>query len=323
MIKKATNISKMKKILKEIDQKLSNNYLRAGRPLLPITKFIRKPMRWYYHQSPLLRHDSKIYLKPFLLQRLHSLFVVDYPKDFTIYKNQIKFRSFGSIMSEQAYYTGEVEHHLVQYLIKQICPNFVMIDVGGHHGAYTLIVAYELKKRGWNGVIHCFEPDINNFALLEYNIKQNELEEYVILYNQAVSNVTGKQDFCLLNDNSGNYLLSESNLFNNHKQKDISIQQVDVMQLDDLISKLDPVNLIKFDIQGGESLALKGAEKIIKQNRPILLVEAVQQWQSTKETEKILNQYQYLIQGVDKHGQLCHFNSPQVYVSWDWVALPQ
>ncbi|PSB04098.1 FkbM family methyltransferase [Merismopedia glauca] len=310
----------IRKILKNIDQTITNTYTKAGYPLLPITQHLREPLRWYYHQSPWLRHDNQLYWKPFFLNRIHSLFVVEHPDDFLVYHEQIKFRSFGSLMSTQAYYVGEIEFHLVQYVVSQICPDFVMLDVGAHHGIYTLIVAYELKKRGWKGTIHCFEPDPQNFALLSHNVRENGLEDYAILHNQAVADTIGKQQFLSSNDNSGNFLIEGSEEYIDNGK--IPTQEVDVTTLDTWHNQLSHVNLIKMDIQGGEPLALKGAANIIKQYKPNIVVEAVPGWSSTPKTTQILEEYGYSIYGVTKEGKTCNLGSSEVFVSWDWVALP-
>ena len=96
-----------------------------------------------------------------------------------------------------------------------------------------------------------------------------------------------------------------------------------MVTLDNLIHELNHVDLIKLDIQGGEPSALKGAENIIYKNKPILLVEAVQGWESTELTKELLNHYNYSIKGVDRRGQLCELKSNKTFVSWDWIAIPQ
>jgi FkbM family methyltransferase len=313
----------MKSLIISLEQKLSGAYISINRPFLPITRLIREPLRWFYHRSPYLRHDSKIYLRPFLLNRIHSLFVAEHPHDFRIYNNQIKFRSFGSALSEQAYYVGEVEYHLIQYLVKQICDDFTMIDIGAHHGAYTLIAAYELRKRGLKGKIYSFEPDPSNFSLLAYNVEQNELSEYVVLHEMAVGEVNGKENFCIDDDNSGNSLKSAlDELTADGDLKYSSIQLVDVVKLDDFAENLFHINLIKLDIQGGEPYALRGARDTLIKHQPILLIEAVPQWKTTKMSKEILDEYNYQISGIDKNGQTCEPNSKKAFVSWDWLAFP-
>ncbi|NJL10296.1 MAG: FkbM family methyltransferase [Calothrix sp. SM1_7_51] len=282
-------------------------------------------MRWYYHQSPLLRHDSKLYTRPYILDTLHSLLVVEHPIDFNIYQNQIKFRSYGGLLSTHAYYVGEVEYHLVQYVVSKLKPNFIMFDIGAHHGTYTLIVAYELKKRGWKGLIHSFEPDPFNFSLLQYNVEQNQLTDYVVLHNKGVSNLTGKESFLVnTKENSDNMIGSTKTLLNQENQSEIYKQQeLEVIKLDDFVGEISHVDMIKIDIQGGEYLALEGAKQLIEQNKPICLVEAVQGWATTLKVENILGDYNYSIKAVDTKGMLCERDSSDVFISWDWVAIPK
>ncbi|MDT3674564.1 FkbM family methyltransferase [Microcystis wesenbergii] len=316
-------ITMFKKMFKNTLKSVASAYKSAGYPLLPITKSIREPMRWFYHQSLLLRHDSKFYLKPFLLKQFHDLLVVEHPQDFKIYGGKINFRSSGSLMSVQGYYVGEIEYHLVQYIVSQIKPGFVMLDVGAHHGVYTLIVAYELKSRGWSGVIHSFEPNPLNFSLLEYNVKQNQLTDYVILHNEAVSNTEGRQKLLAdSSENSGCQLESVEVLEQGNNPDLIKEYEIQVCKLDDLIDQVQNVNIIKMDIQGAEPLALQGGETIIKRDKPILVVEAVENWLSTDKTKEFLAEHKYEIYGVSSKGKLCQINSPDVFVSWDCVGLP-
>ena len=308
--------------MKDTFREIKNSYIKSGRPLLPVTRFLQVPMRWYFHSSPLLRHDSVFHLKPFLLNHFHDIFCCDHPIDFYIYGEQIKFRSYGSQMSVQAYYIGEVEYHLLQYLLKDIKDDFVMFDVGGHHGVYALIFAYELRKRGWKGVIHTFEPHRENFNLLEYNVLQNDLSDYVVLHNQGVSNFSGAQRLCLhTRDNSGNFL-DHDNTNETYLQNSYPEYEVKVVKLDDFLHGINHVDLIKLDIQGGEANALLGAKDMIAQYYPKIAIEAYDGALTTSHIQKVLIDYKYQAYGVTKYGDLCSTNSSEVFVSWDWIALP-
>jgi FkbM family methyltransferase len=44
-----------------------------------------------------------------------------------------------------------------------------MLDVGAHDGVFALVVAHELRARGWPGQVHSFEPDPVNHQLLAHN----------------------------------------------------------------------------------------------------------------------------------------------------------
>jgi FkbM family methyltransferase len=305
-------------------QGLVDLYVRAGYPLAPITKFSRLPLRWFYHQSPYLRHDTKLYWKPFLLGQFHELLNAGYhPPDFKIYGDALHFHSFGSAMSYQAYYVGEVERHLIQYMVNNLKPDFVMLDIGAHHGAHTIIAAYELKKRGWDGIIHSFEPDPRNFEILERNVKQNNLGDYVRLYNKAVGEFSNIQDFVMVDDNSSNFLKNSvsEDIMHSDFVKGAQIKPVETIRIDDL--KFEHVSFIKIDIQGAEAYALRGSQKLISRCKPVILVEAINGCAYASEVISIINEFDYVAKGVDKFGQLCPPGSPEHFVSWDYAAVPK
>jgi FkbM family methyltransferase len=314
----------MSNMLRKIGQTLRDAYIKIGYPLLPITKFSRIPLKWYYHQSPLLRHDNDFYLKPYLLHHCHSILNAGHhPHDFMIYGNSLHFRSFGSMMSYQAYYVGEVEHHLIQYLVSQLHPGVVMLDVGAHHGAHTIIAAHEIRKRGWDGVIHSFEPDPRNFELLKHNVMQNNLGDYVRLYNKAVGENSEYQELVIGSDNSCNFLKSvvTEDMMQSAVLKDSSLERVEIIRLDDL-PDLGTVSLIKIDIQGAEAYALRGARELINKHRPVILVEAMKEFSYASEVLLTLESFGYLAKGIDCSGALCDPGTPQHFVSWDYAAIP-
>jgi len=291
--------------------------------LRPLTRTLRQPLRWFYHRSPVLKHDTHPSWKARLLPLLHSTFVGDHPSDFLIYKNQLKFRSRGSVMSTQAYYVGEVEYHLVQYVAAQIRPGFVMLDVGAHHGVFTMVAAFELKKRGWKGLIHSFEPDPGNFSLLEYNVRQNDLASYVVLHPEAVGDTKGHLEMVFdAGDNSGNCLV-KTIASTSPLDQAATVRHVPVTTLDSWLDNLPALNLIKMDIQGAEPLALEGGRNLIARFRPVIVIEAVPGWHGTEQIQRKLIEYRYRIFGADKKGRLCPPDSKEAFVSWDWVAIPE
>jgi len=309
--------------VRQVVQQLWTGYKRIGYPLRPLTQLFREPLRWYYHQSPLLQHDSRFNWKSKLLPLLHGGLIVEHPMDFMVYGDQIKFRSQGSTVSLHSYYVGEFEYHLTQYLTQQLRPGMVMFDVGAHHGYHTLVVAYELKKRGWPGLIYSFEPDPRNFSLLEYNIQQNGLENYVRCFRKAVSDVETEQTLLSsAKENSDNMLATARVPEAVAQRPDMITQQVEVTTLDRFLPEVERVDLIKIDVQGGEPQTLAGAAVMVNRFHPLMLVEAVQEWPTTLDIRAFLEGHGYRVHGVTAQGQLCPTDSPDVFVSWDWIATP-
>jgi len=227
------------------------------------------------------------------------------------------------VMSLHGYYVGEIERHLVDFVVGQLRPGFTMIDVGAHHGVFTLTAAHELRRRGWQGQIISFEPDPENFRLLERNVRENHLERYATLHQTAVANMVGEEELLRFEqDNSGNTLSSTGEFA---IARDVSVMpiRVGVTSLDSLLETVSTVHFIKMDIQGAEPVALAGAERMIARDRPILAVEAVDTWPSAGEVRTFLLDHDYRIHGVTREGLLCPVDSDDAFVSWDWVAVPE
>jgi len=298
-------------------------YADRGHPLLPVTRHLRGPLRWLYHRSPTLRHDSRFYWRPNLLLGLHGLLVRDHPADFPIYDGRIQFRSTGSAMSLQGYYVGEIERHLIDFIVGQVRPCFTMLDVGAHHGVFTLVVAHELRAHGWNGQVHSFEPDPDNHQLLAHNVTCNGLDAYVVRHREALSNAAGEDDLIgTEGENSGNTLASTGEYAVDPEGAKLT-RRVKVATLDGLLDELPrPVHLIKMDIQGAEPMALAGAAGLIERDRPIIAVEAAEGWPSSERTRAFLRERGYRLHGLTRQGRPCAPGSADVFVSWDCIALP-
>jgi FkbM family methyltransferase len=158
---------------------------------------------------------------------------------------------------------NKVHEPLETDLVKnQINKGDVVIDVGANIGYYALIFAGLV---GENGKVFAFEPDPDNFALLNKNVKENKFKN-VVLINKAVSDKSGKTTLYLSENNKGDHRIYDSG----EKRKSIV---VNVVCLDDFLKdKKDKINFIKMDIQGAEGNAIKGMLGLIKNNNKIKIL---------------------------------------------------
>jgi FkbM family methyltransferase len=279
----------------------------------------RRILQAIYSSEKTLKHDIKSDFRAKVLNGLHQTLVGNFPQPFLIHNKQLKFSSEGGIMSVQAYYVGEVEYHQMSYLIdNHLSSDMIFLDIGGHHGAFATIVGYELKKQNLGGKVYTFEPDPRNISFIKKNLSQNGLEYNVEIVTKAVSNQNGKGRFITSTDNSCNWL----ELGIETIEELTSTEIVDMVSLDVFCENLDRVDVIKIDIQGGELNALKGAEKVIKKYRPILFVEVMDFSKDAKDTKAYLYELGYELHYLTKKSQLVGPNSPDIFISWDVVALP-
>lgn len=279
-------------------------------------------MRLYYGRSKTLKHDSGLNFRADLLRLIHGFFVVDHPEQFDIYDGRLKFMSKGSVMSLHGYYVGEIEYHALLYFRTRIKSDFTMLDVGAHHGLYSLVASSELQSAGHSGKIYAFEPDDRNYQYLKQNLVNNNLEQYVEHYNIGVSDTDGMQRFVVNNlDNSDNMLENIQPISVPQEQE---IKTIETVTLDSFVHQngIEQVDMIKIDTQGAEALVLKGSHEVISRNRPVIFLEVVRKQQYSRDALNVLKDLDYTFFGLRKNGTLCDFWSDEPFVSWDCVALP-
>ena len=293
-------------------------------------RFITSPIRFFfatsnrsllksiYSKDKTLKHDVKSDFRTKILMGLHQTLVGSHPETFAIHNNEINFSSTGGLMSVQAHYVGEVEYHQMNYLIKNhLKKDMVFLDVGGHHGAFATIVAHELKKQNLSGKVFTFEPDVRNIAFIEKNILQNNLTEVIQIVKKAVSDQNGKGKFILHPDNSCNWLEIGVETASELESTEV----VEMVSIDNFCKNFERVDVIKIDIQGGEFKALVGAEKVLDKFKPVLFVEIMDYSVDAKKAKAFLEKKGYSLNYLTKDSRLVKAGNPEIFVSWDVVAI--
>jgi FkbM family methyltransferase len=149
-----------------------------------------------------------------------------------------------------------------------------MIDAGAM--GFTYVEGF-LKNLGPDGRTICFEPNPNEYQAL---VKHFQGRKNVKIYPWAIYDKPGTM-MLELDDNGGSSFLW---------QKDKSVK-VKVVTLDGFVkqNKIDKVDFIKMDIEGAELGALKGAENILRKDKPKLAISAYHQVQDLYELILYIN----------------------------------
>ncbi|HBL10847.1 MAG TPA: hypothetical protein DD379_05475 [Cyanobacteria bacterium UBA11162] len=142
----------------------------------------------------------------------------------------------------------------------------IVIDVGANFGLHTL---YAAKLVGSQGYVFAFEPVVSNLTLLQKNVVLSGVDQQVKIVPKAVSN--SSQSFL-------NFYLPREEIAVTASlrptSENIKTTQVPNVRLDDYWEKINlPVRFIKIDVEGAELEVLRGAENLLKQWQPILLIE--------------------------------------------------
>jgi FkbM family methyltransferase len=139
-------------------------------------------------------------------------------------------------------------------------PGDVVLDLGPYVGPYSLSAAIAV---GTSGKVIALEPDETNRRQLERNLTLNAVTNCTVIPKAAwrrsgrVGWQTGDQPVW------------------HHVDEKVSESTVEAISVDDLIAeqRLDRVDWIKLDIEGGEVEALEGAKQTLRRFRPALFVE--------------------------------------------------
>jgi FkbM family methyltransferase len=146
-----------------------------------------------------------------------------------------------SYVTQELYKTGIYERDTKELLKGIIHTGDICVDAGANIGYFTTL----MSKLG--GQVTAFEPEPENFALLEKNMKTNNLEGNLI--QKALSDVESeailyKSDIC-----SGMHRLYPS------KHATAGEVKVSTVMLDNLFERID---VLKIDVEGMESKVLRG-----------------------------------------------------------------
>jgi FkbM family methyltransferase len=155
----------------------------------------------------------------------------------------------------KALFRGESELRLLPWLCDA---SRVTIDVGAHHGTYTLGASRYSRR------VTAVEPQPGYAAALRNAVPLN-----TTLVEAALSNRSGEGllKVPLADQNSGMARLDFDDRSENHWRE----QRVTLMRLDDIA--LEPVGFVKIDVEGHELEVLEGAAGIIVSDRPNFLIE--------------------------------------------------
>jgi len=158
-----------------------------------------------------------------------------------------------------------LEYNFVKEKIKK---GDVILDVGANIGYYTISCA---KIVGNTGKIFSFEPEPENFKLLEKNVKVNHYDN-VVLNNVAVSDKNGTVNLYLSKIRGGMHRIYPSHFCTEDYVK------TNLICLDDYFSTnplREKISFVKIDVEGSELGVLKGMKTILPNKRLIILLEFV------------------------------------------------
>ncbi len=149
-------------------------------------------------------------------------------------------------------------------VVSPLPPDATFVDCGAFDG--DTVRRFLEHQRGSFGQIYAFEPDEKNCRKLgQYAATLgDEAAPRIHIFNAGVSDHRARVRF----NSTGNMGASFS---------DTGETEVEVLPLDEVLKNAGSALYLKFDVEGAEWEALKGAERLMKDARPILAISVYHQ----------------------------------------------
>lgn len=168
-------------------------------------------------------------------------------------KARFLWRAYRARLADQAAELALIQRHTR--------PGDLACDVGANKGSYL----YWMSR--WAGRVVAFEPQSGLADYLRTAVKATPMKN-VTVEQTGVSDHTGVLKFYMPSTNS-----PEASLRPIDGAQTIEIP---VVSLDEYFAPSDRVKMLKVDVEGAELDVFKGAERILTQNRPVILFECEQ-----------------------------------------------
>lgn len=119
-----------------------------------------------------------------------------------------------------------------------------------------------------NGFVYGFEPHPDTYSRCMKNINASNIKNCKV-FNMGCGDVESELSMqTMLESNSGQHRIVD----NGHNDDDGGVT-VRVCVLDNQLSGLKKIDLIKIDVEGFELYVLKGADTLLKKHTPVLFIE--------------------------------------------------
>ena len=161
---------------------------------------------------------------------------------------------------------GVWEPYETSLLLALLSPGDVFIDVGANIGYFSVLAASVV---GDQGAVFAFEPDPDNFQLLQANAVLNAQQNCITIVPAALSDVTGEGRLFLAADNLGDHQVYAGE----EARPSIAIALLQGSEY--LEARLQRLDLIKVDTQGSEFHVIAGLMPLLLrlQRKPRIIIE--------------------------------------------------
>lgn len=161
---------------------------------------------------------------------------------------------------------GDLEAPVQEALRRSVTPGSVVYDIGANIGFFSALAG---RLTGPTGRVVGFEPVPRIADLARAAIARNGLAGHVEIRTQAVAATPSTAALHVVGEASWSHLASRG-----RHPDTVATIDVEVVALDALLQDgAPPPDVVKLDVEGAEVEALRGATALLRDHRPVLVVE--------------------------------------------------
>jgi FkbM family methyltransferase len=163
---------------------------------------------------------------------------------------------------------GQFEAAELAFVERFLRPGMTVLDLGAHYGLYTLLAS---KRVGRGGQVFAFEPSPRERKGLRLHLWLNRCKN-VIVRESALGDEATESALYVVED----WAAGCNSLRPPAIPGETFTITVQVVKLDDWLAeqKINRVDFIKLDVEGGELAVLKGAAQLLERHpRPLIMAE--------------------------------------------------
>jgi FkbM family methyltransferase len=177
----------------------------------------------------------------------------------------------GNDLSRCLYVGGTYEPNEFMFLSQVLKPGMTFIDVGANDGLHSMFAS---RRVGADGKVLALEPSSREFVRLERNLRLNRLTNIRPL-KFAASDDAGVAVLRIagFGHEGQNTLGQFAYSITQEGAEEVSTTTLDAIASEYALHRID---VIKIDAEGGELRVLRGASRILSNDRPLIVMEIVE-----------------------------------------------
>jgi FkbM family methyltransferase len=161
------------------------------------------------------------------------------------------------------YCWGLYEYYLANYFKQRVRTDTVFLDVGAYIGQYALLAARQASR----GRVFAFEPHPESARRAKEIARQNHLLDLQVI-NKAVGESVGTIPFYIARQPFQSSAVASHTVY--QRTVEVPVTTLDTFCTEQGITHVD---MIKIDVEEAENEVIRGAARLIKRARPLIIIE--------------------------------------------------